>query len=393
MCILITITCRPLTKCILRRSRSGRSPSSSGFTLFGETSKTITSSYRKDDLMRKIFTALLILATVILCGCGGQSASKDESTTDKPTTNAAAAQDVKGGLKIAMLNVGQGDAILIQTGKQTILIDTSDSDERDLLAEELEKFSVTKIDKLILTHPHADHIGNAKVLINPSKKEVADNPYFEKISVAEVYDNGVASSAPLYRSYMKAIETKGIVHHVLKTGDALDFGNGVKFAVLSPSADLVKQINDGKQKADPNNESIVGKLTYKDFSMMLTGDAEKKVESELWADNDAKVLKCDILKAGHHGSHTSSTEEFVKAVDPSCVLISCGPEEERRNTYGHPHREPLELFLAQGIDKSKIFCTRWNGTITVTSDGKNFSVVPETKEDWLDKWLTDKKKK
>ena len=355
--------------------------------------------------MRKIFLVLLTLAMVILSGCGGQSASKDDSATDKPAndpkpvteqkpaTASAPAQDVKGDLKISMLNIGQGDAILIQTGAQTILIDTSDSDERDLLARELEKFSVTKIDKLILTHPHADHIGNAKVLINPSKKELTANPYFEKISVAEVYDNGVAASAPLYKSYMKAIETTGIAHHSLKTGDVLDFGNGVKFTVLSPSADLVKQINSGDRKSDPNNESVVGKLTYKNFSMMLTGDAEKEVESALWADNDAKVLKCDVLKAGHHGSYTASTEAFVKAVNPSYALISCGPQEERRNTYGHPHREPLENFIALGLDKNTIFCTRWNGTITVTSDGKNFSVVPETKEDWLDSWLAQKKKK
>ncbi|MBQ7454721.1 MAG: MBL fold metallo-hydrolase, partial [Selenomonadaceae bacterium] len=291
----------------------------------------------------------------------------------------------------SMLNIGQGDAILIQTVKQTILIDTSDSDERSFLAKELEKFSVTKIDKLILTHPHADHIGNAKVLINPSKKELSANPYFEKISVAEVYDNGIKSNSPIYKSYVKAIESTGTAHHELKAGDTLDFGNGVKFTVFWPTADLVSDVNGG-QKSDPNNESIVGKLTYKNFSMLFTGDAEKKVESSLWADLDAKTLKCDILKAGHHGSHSSSTEEFVKAVAPSYVLISCGPEEDNRNTYGHPHLEPLQNYLAQGLDKNHIFCTRWNGTITVTSDGKNFSVEPETKEDWLDKWMKQKSK-
>ena len=355
--------------------------------------------------MKKIFLTLLMLAMLVISGCGGQSQSQaqndspadkpvaDKPANDKPATNSSPSQKVDGDLKISMLNVGQGDAILIQTGKQTILIDTSDSDERDLLTKELEKLSVTKIDKLILTHPHADHIGSAKALINPSKKDITANPYLEKISVAEVYDNGVASNNPLYKSYMKAVDAKGIPHHALKVGDTIDFGNSVKFNVLYPTADLVKSVNSGNQKSDPNNESVVGKLTYKNFSMMFTGDAEKKVESEIWADNDAKVLKCDVLKAGHHGSHTSSTEEFVKAVNPSVVLISCGPEEERRNTYGHPHKEPLETFLKQGIDKKNILCTRWNGTITVTSDGKNFSVESETKEDWLDKWLTQKRKK
>ena len=342
--------------------------------------------------MKKIFLTVLMLATFILSGCGGQA--KDEPK-DEPRAEvkdeASSAQDVKGDLKISMLNVGQGDAILVQTGKQTVLIDTSDTDERELLVKELEKLSVTKIDKLILTHPHADHIGNAKVLINPSKKELTANPYLEKISVAEVYDNGIASTSPLYKSYMKAIDAKGIAHQSLKVGDTLDFGNSVKFNVLYPTPELVSAVNGG-QKSDPNNESVVGKLTYKKFSMMFTGDAEKEVEAALLANNKTKDLKCDVLKSGHHGSYTASTKDFVAAVNPSYVLISCGPDEERRNTYGHPHLEPLENYLAQGIDAKNIFCTRWNGTITITSDGKNFSVQPESKEDWVDKWVKKKKK-
>ena len=351
--------------------------------------------------MKKIFLTVLMLATFILGGCGSQA--KDEPKSDsqaktdtqpKQETQAAAApaQVVKGDLKISMLNVGQGDAILIQTGKQNVLIDTSDTDERELLVGELEKLSVTQIDKLILTHPHADHIGSAKVLINPSSKELKANPYLEKISVGEVYDNGVAAAAPLYKSYTKAAADKGIKCTALKAGDTLDFGNSVKFKVLYPLPEVVDAVNSGKEKSDPNNESVVGKLTYKKFSMMFTGDAERKVESEIWADNDAKDLKCDILKAGHHGSYTASTENFVKTVAPSYVLISCGPEEERRNTYGHPHLEPLQNYLAEGIDKNHIYCTRWNGTITVVSDGKSFSVTPERKEDWLDKWIAQKKK-
>ena len=346
--------------------------------------------------MKRIFLTVILLATVIFGGCGSQSkndspAKPENQSEIKNESVAESSASVKGDLKISMLNVGQGDAILIQTGKQTVLIDTSDTDEREFLAKELEKLSVTKIDKLILTHPHADHIGNAKVLINPSSKEIKANPYFEKVSVAEVYDNGIAASSPLYKSYMKAIESKKIAHKSLTAGDTLDFGNNVKFQVLYPTKDIVNAVNGG-QKSDPNNESVVGKLTYKKFSMIFTGDAEKKVESEIWADNDAKILKCDILKAGHHGSYTASTENFVKTVAPSYVLISCGPEEEKRNTYGHPHLEPLENYLAQGIDKKNILCTRWNGTITVISDGKSFSVTPERTEDWLDKWIAQKKK-
>lgn len=332
--------------------------------------------------MKKIFFAVLVLMAFVLSGCGG--------TAEAPTVKDDAPNEtaVNGDLKISMLDVGQGDAILIQTGKQTILIDTSDTDERDLLVRELEKFSVTKIDKLILTHPHADHIGSAKALINPSAKEIKTNPYLEKISVAEVFDNGVPSGSPIYKSYVKAVSTKKISHKSLKAGDELDFGNGVKFSVLYPTKEVFDAVNGG-QKSDPNNESIVGKLTYKKFSMMFTGDAEKKVEDDLDG-KDAKILKCDVLKAGHHGSKTSSSKKFIDAVNPSYVLISCGPEEENRNTYGHPHREALKNYLDHKIPAENVFCTRWNGTITVISDGKNFSVKPEKSEAWLEKWMQKK---
>lgn len=344
--------------------------------------------------MRKIFLTLIMLATLISVGCGGQAKeeSKPEPQAEVAETQAAPAQNVNGDLKISMLDVGQGDAILVQTKNQNVLIDTSDTDERELLVSELERLSVTKIDKLILSHPHADHIGSAKALINPSAKELKANPYLEKISVSEVYDNGIAASSPLYKSYMKAVDAKGITHHSLKTGDTLDFGGGVKFQVLYPTPEIVNAVNNGGWKSDPNNESIVGKLTYKKFSMMFTGDAEKQAESEILSNNKTADLKCDVLKSGHHGSYTASTKNFVAAVNPGVVVISAGPDEERRNTYGHPHLEPLENYLAQGIDKKNILCTRWNGTITITSDGKNFSVAAAKNADWLDKWITQKKK-
>lgn len=346
--------------------------------------------------MKRIFLTVLLLATFILSGCGGQAKNGSEQETQ--SAEAARANDVSGDLKIAMLDVGQGDAILIQTKKQTILIDTSDSDERDLLVSELEKLSVTKIDKLILTHPHSDHIGNAKVLINPSKKEITANPYLEKISVAEVYDNGVVTTSPIYKSYMKAVETEGITRKSLKVGDVLDFGNSVKFKVLSPTPEFVKKVNDegeslkGIEKYNINNGSIVGKLTYKDFSMMFTGDAEKEAEEEILTSIKNKDLKCNVLKSGHHGSSTSSSKTFVTTVNPEYVLISAGPNEKNRNTYKHPHVKTIKNYLANGIDKKKIFCTRWNGRITITSDGDNFSVKPDKKEDWVDRWIENKNK-
>ena len=194
---------------------------------------------------------------------------------------------------------------------------------------------------------------------------------------------------------MNAIKAdKNIKHKTLTAGDNLDFGDGVKFEVLYPTKELVKEVNDGKRKTDPNNESIVGRLVYKDFTMMFTGDAEKEVESNIWADNDEKNLQSKVLKSGHHGSYTASTENFLRVVKPEVVLISAGEPTDKRggNTYGHPHVEPLENYLNAGISTKNIFWTWKNGTVTITTDGKNFSVTPEHKEDWVKSWIAEKKK-
>ena len=328
--------------------------------------------------MRKILLPILLLMILICTGCG------NNSTAENSTDNQVASAKVSGDLKITMLNVGQGDAFLIQTKSQNILIDTSDVDERDKLVSELNKAGVSKFDKIILTHPHADHIGGLEKLLKD-----------EKFTVKEVYDNGIASSSKIYLNYMKAIKAdKNIKHKTLSAGDNLDFGDGVFFEVLYPTKELVKAVNNGKQKSDPNNESVVGRLVYKNFDMMFTGDAEKEVESYLVENVTAKKLSAKILKSGHHGSYTASTKNFLVAIKPEYVLISAGEPTDKRggNTYGHPHVEPLENYIAAGISTKNIFWTWKNGTVTITTDGKNISVQPEHKEDWIKSWIAEKKK-
>ena len=333
--------------------------------------------------MKKILLSIFILTAFIFSGCGGGTSAEKNSAEKVPQT-ASENKDVKGDLKITMLNVGQGDAFLIQTKSQNILIDTSDIDERTKLVNELDKAGVSTFDKIILTHPHADHIGGLEKLL----KE-------KKFTVKEVYDNGIPATSKLYLNYMNEIKAdKNIKHGTLTAGDTVDFGDGVKFEVLYPTKELVKEVKDGNRKTDPNNESIVGRLVYKNFTMMFTGDAEKEVESNIWADNDEKKLQSEILKAGHHGSYTASTENFLRIVKPEFVLISAGEPTDKRggNTYGHPHVEPLENYLNAGIDSKNIFWTWKNGTVVIKTDGKNFSVTPEVKEDWVKEWITEKKK-
>ena len=257
-----------------------------------------------------------------------------------------------------MLNIGQGDSILIQTSEKTVLVDTSDVDERDKLRAELKKADVKKIDTIILTHPHADHIGGMDVLL-------------DEYPVGMVYDNGMPSTSKLFLGYVKKLKEKNIERKGLVAGDRVDLGGGAVFEVLGPSAELVKEGSVKGYKHDPNNESVVGRLVYGNFSMMLTGDAEKKAEQAILA--AGSPVQSTILKSGHHGSKTSSSADFLRAVRPEAALISCGVN----NDYGHPHKETMKKYHALEIP---IYVTAENGTITVRSDGKTYDISVEKGE-------------
>ena len=336
----------------------------------------------------KILSVLAIISSVMTGGCGGgTSVEQTSSTTPAPTvettveTTVEARPNIKvnGDLTIKMLNVGQGDAVLIRTKKQNILIDTSDIDERDKLVNELNKTNIRKLDRVILTHPHADHIGGIERLIKDGK-----------LNIKEIDDNGMDSNSKIYTGYMKAAKDAGIHVGHLKDGDELDFGGGVKFKVYYPTEQLIETALQKKYKHDPNNESIVGHLTYKNFSMLFTGDAEKKVENDLLNSVHLKELKSTILKSSHHGSKTAAGLDFVKAVSPEYVLISAGePDVDGGNTYGHPHKAALNNYLKAGVDGSKIYWTYMNGTLTVTTDGYAWMVEPEVEAEWLNEWLSN----
>ena len=301
------------------------------------------------------FSLLLCVSLLLLAGCGNPGTSGSGASSQGASSSASSA--VSGKVTVKMLNVGQGDAILIETPEQTVLVDTSDVDERDKLAKELKKANVKNIDKVILTHPHADHIGGMDVLFDGGYK------------IGMIYDNGMPSTSKLFTGYLKKAKAQGVKRQGLKAGDVLDLGGGVRFEVLSPSADLVKKGQDKGYKHNPNNESVVGRLVFGDFTMLFTGDAEKETEAAiLQAHRDG--VKSLVLKAPHHGSHTSSSKAYLDAVQPEVCIISCGAG----NDYGHPHKETLAAYKKI---KAKIFETDKNGTITITTDGKTYDVKGE----------------
>ena len=231
-------------------------------------------------------------------------------------------------------------------------------DERDKLRAELKKADIKKIDTIILTHPHADHIGGMDVLLN-------------EYSIGMVYDNGMPSTSKLFLGYVKKLKEKKIERKGLVAGDRVDLGGGAVFEVLAPSAQLVKEGNVKGYKHDPNNESVVGRIVFGDFTMMLTGDAEKKEEHDILA--AGSNVQSKILKSGHHGSKTSSSADFLRAVQPEAAVISCGVN----NDYGHPHKETMKKYHALNIP---VYVTAENGTITITSDGKTYHISFERGE-------------
>ncbi len=310
----------------------------------------------------QIICGLILCCTVLLTGCGqGGGQASDTATNSKA--------EAKGQLTISMLDIGQGDAVLIQTGAKNILIDTGDDKyyedgkkgkENTQLLTELQKLKIDHIDTLVMTHAHADHIGKADKVI-------------AQYGVKELVYNGIPSTSKYFINALKAAKANGTQQVKVKAGDVLDFGNGVSFEIVSPSQSLIDEDTaavKAKKKVDVNNESVVGRLTFGNFAMLFTGDAEGPVEKTMAA-SYGKKLKCQVLKAGHHGSKTSSTAEFLKLVQPESVVMSLGVN----NQYGHPHEALLNRLQKQGV--KNIYRTDANGTITIVSDGSSYSITTE----------------
>ncbi len=296
-------------------------------------------NWLKSKWRGKIFPLVAVLAIfsgIFVSGCG-----------NKTDDNVAGAEQ----LKIEMLDIGQGDANLIQFKNQVIMIDTGDVDERDNLVKLLKERNITTIDKLIITHPHADHLGGAYAL-------------FKNFEVKEVYDNGDPTTTNTYKTYLKNIKAKNISYHQLKADDDVELAPDLHFKLFSPTAKMLQT------DKDLNNNSLVGQLRYNDFTMLFTGDCEREAETAM-VNNYGDALKSLVLKSPHHGSRTSSSDKFLQAVDAKDVLISVGAG----NDYGHPHKETLNRYQKHDMN---VFRTDEDGTISIVSDGSvHYTITTE----------------
>jgi len=255
----------------------------------------------------------------------------------------------QGNLKVIVLDIGQGDAIFIESpsGNQ-VLVDGGPTSQILQRLGEVMPFYDHSIDFVILTHPHSDHVVG---LVDVLKKYEVGKILYNKVN----YDSGD------YREFISIIEQNNIATEPVFESKKLDLGDGVLISFLYPDNDI-----SGKEFENVNNSSIVFRLDYGKDSFLLTGDAEKEVEEEMISSGD--YLNIDILKVGHHGSKSSSTEEFLDITSPDKAVISCGLD----NKFKHPHKETLDKLEKRGIETYR---TDEDSDITFISDGSGVRVL------------------
>lgn len=258
-------------------------------------------------------------------------------------------------LEIHFIDVGQGDCSLIMWEGASMLIDCGEREQAETVKKYLKKQGVKKLDYIIATHPHSDHIGGMGDII--SEFEVG------KVITPRVSED-MTPTTKTYERFLQALKDKSLkltaakpdtTYTLSSTAASAAEKSPPKFEVLAPVKDY----------DDLNNYSVVIRLTYGSTSYLFTGDAEKEAELDI-LENGADV-DADVLKVGHHGSSTSSCDEFYEAVSPEICVIQCG----EGNSYGHPHKETIDTINSSG---AKVYRNDTDGTVIVYSDGDDIFV-------------------
>lgn len=250
-------------------------------------------------------------------------------------------------LTVSFIDVGQGDATLIECDGEAMLIDAGLYGERYRVLSYLSKKGIERLDYCVATHPHADHIG-----------AMADVIY--SFTVDTLVYPACESDSSSWNSVLDAADERNVSYLNPVPEESFSLGSAT-VTVLSPQKDA--------EYSNLNNCSLVLKLTHNKVSFLFMGDAESEVEKSLL--HSGADLKAQVLKCGHHGSSTSSSYEFIQAINPLAAVISCG----KNNDYGHPHRDTLNTLAAQGVT---LYRTDLDSTVVATSDGSSVSFNNET---------------
>lgn len=296
----------------------------------------------KKDIKKNFFKILIILLAFLIINNQDKiknlfNQNNNQNQNDYINTNNAL-------LKVHYLDVGQGDSIFIELpNNETMLIDAAESYQSEKIINYLKNLNYQKIDYVIGTHPHTDHIGGLKDIINT----------FE---IGKIYMPKVVSTTKTYESLLMTIKDKNLIINTAKAGTSIIDTDALKINILAPNNSTYTELN---------NYSVVTKITYGTTKFLFMGDAEKLSENEI-----KENVIADVIKIGHHGSNTSSSIDFIKKVNAKYGIISVG----LNNKYNLPKEETITNWKNSG---TKIYLTSTNGTIRASSDGTNIKIESE----------------
>ena len=278
---------------------------------------------------------------------GGANGTVAEGTTPPLQTLDA---EREGELAVHAINVGQADATLLVTpSNEVVLIDTGHGrDDGEFVLDYLDAHGITRIDYLVATHGHWDHIGGHPAVIDRYERELD--------GVGELLDPGVPHTTTTYEAYLDAVEDHDLTLQVVREGDDLEIDPALEVTVLNPP--------EGDRAEELNEDSIVLHVEYDEASVLLPGDAERDAERRL-AERYGDELSADLYKAGHHGSNTSSNPWFVDHVDPEVALVSSAHE----SPFGHPNDEVLVTFTYQDVET---YWTAVHGSTVAVTEGDDW---------------------
>lgn len=298
---------------------------------------------RRNTKMKKLLSTAIALIILGIAGILGtneklvdtvSNIGEQVNTQNEQQIEFVAQED----LLIDYIDVGQADSILIRNQDKVMLIDAGTNEAGETVVNYLENLGITKIDYLIGTHPHEDHIGGLDDVIN-------------KFDIGQIYMPKIETTTKTFEDVLEAIENKKLTVIAPNKGDEIVLGQATGEFMTEPILD----------KDNLNVSSLIFRLEFGDNSFLFMGDAEEENEKTIsWP-------KTDVLKVGHHGSSTSSSEEFLKQVQPQYAIIMVGED----NSYGLPTQEIIDKLNTIG---STIYRTDENGTIQLTSDGNTIKV-------------------
>lgn len=309
-----------------------------------------TNNDRKKQISKIIVTiAILLIATVVTANQVGESEPSNTGTQPNGQTSSSEVQNPQGELRLTMIDCGQADSFLLEQNGETCLVDCGTRSTGKDVVQYLKDKGITKIDYLFGTHPHDDHMGGMY--------DVITNFEIGKVIIPKVKDGTVTTN--WYLKLMKELKQNSYNIEYVSLGTIYQLGQA--------TINVIGPINEPDE--NKNNYSTVLKVSFGEMDIIMTGDAEKKVEQDII--ESGINLDAEILKVGHHGSDTSTSEAFLDAISPDYALIST----EVGNKYDHPIKVTMDNLKSRNIE---VYRTDENGTVVahITTEDVSFDCQP-----------------